>query len=768
MQSGTSVNLPSPWVDNESVNLPSPWVDNEDAQAVEAFTERKANKKREKEEENKREIARRLKQSMIPESTGAGRGLIDPRNPFSRDGRPPLSPFQTGNWGTKQVTSHTPQGPNFQGDFNFGGTSNSMSSDEWSWEQTDKAVTEAIATYKAGGFSDNGASSTDKNTQGVNGLTTATNKNTGAIADLSSGLKLWMPTSSSSSGDDWIPPPPPSSSGDDWIPPIPKALEEYEGGKIQKYHQGGFVRGYKKGGEVPAILQEGEYVIPRKLVNGGDPKRDGKPMETKSFKDTQAGALFTGLGQMGASAISSSLANKWWGDKDKGDDNKPTFDTNRFNTLGLDSDVNMRSNDSRLSARFRSENKATQDYGQYLLEMEDYKNQKINEKFQKRMGYLRQGIGLVGTAAANFAIQGLTLGASAAVDGARNLGGSMGIGKQENVQAYQKAKADGLDVNYSQVATLNKKHRRAGTMPSYDDFKGISDKNASRKAANRKFLNPANLFKSNKKGNQDSDSTGFFARTFGTKEQRKAAKDAKIKDKNNKQQLVDFYTGSGYDTSREVSLFIDDLYKKNAGGPIPAMLTKGEAVIPSAIASRIGYDNLNKMNTTGNFPIVDGKGGIDNVGPVGMNPGDFVIRKSSTDKLQRTNPNLMRFAAQNPDGFKRASKAYYNGGVVDSELTYPSQSMGGGSYGTRQSPELSPQPETGGSSSTSGSSGGAVTNNINVNVTIDKAGGEASTESNDTQGEASSYNNEKELSQKIKAAVLDVIRQEKRVGGELS
>jgi hypothetical protein len=418
----------------------------------------------------------------------------------------------------------------------------------------------------------------------------------------------------------------------------------------------------------------------------------------------------------------------------------------------------MRANDSRLSARFRAENQATQDYGQYLLDMEDYKNQKINEKFQKRMGYLSQGLALFGSTAANFAVKGLTLASSAALDGVRNLGGSMGIGKKENVAAYKAAKAQGLDINYSQVAELNKKAMATGEKPSFAEFQKISESNAKRKAANRRLLNPVNLFKSNKKGNTDSgatgkkgnvdnDTTGFFARIFGTEAEREAKK-------NRKNDLVDYYQG--------------DTFKKNAGGQIPAMLTKGEAVIPSAIASRIGYDNLNKMNTTGDFPIVDGKGGIDNVGPVGMNPGDFVIRKSSTDKLQRTNPNLMRFAAQNPDGFRRAAKGYYNGGIVDSELTYPSQSMGGGSYGTRQSPELSPQPETGGSGSTSGSSGGAVTNNINVNVTIDKSGGEVSTESNDTQGEASSYNNEKQLSQKIKAAVLDVIRQEKRVGGELS
>lgn len=529
--------------------------------------------------------------------------------------------------------------------------------------------------------------------------------------------------------------------------PTTKPITEYEGGKIQKYHQGGFVRGYKKGGEVPAILQEGEYVIPRKLAKGGRLK-----------------AGITGLGQSAASTAGSYLANKWWGDDDKVEDNKPTFDTKRFNTLGLDSDVNMRANDPRLSARFRAENQATQDYGQYLLDMEDYKNQKINEKFQKRMGYLRMGLGVVASAATNFAVQGLTLAGRAAVDGARNLGGSMGIGKKENVAAYKAAKEQGFDVNYSQVAAINKQQMASGKDFNPDEInvalRKAHESNTRIKAVNRQFLNPKNLIKSNKKGNQDSDSTGFFAKVFGTK----AERDAK---KARKNELVDLYKNQGKYKDGGFSDFIGPV-QRYSGGSIPAMLTKGEAVIPSAIASRIGYNNLNKMNTTGDFPIVDGKGGIDNVGPVGMNPGDFVIRKSSTDKLKRTNPNLMRFAAQNPDGFRRAAKGYYNGGIVDSELTYPSQSMGGGSYGTRQSPELSPQPETGGSGSTTGSSGGAVTNNINVNVTIDKSGGEVSTESSDTQGEASSYNNEKQLSQKIKAAVLDVIRQEKRVGGELS
>ena len=59
----------------------------------------------------------------------------------------------------------------------------------------------------------------------------------------------------------------------------------------------------------------------------------------------------------------------------------------------------------------------------------------------------------------------------------------------------------------------------------------------------------------------------------------------------------------------------------------------------------------------------------------------------------------------------------------------------------------------------------ATTNNINVSVKIDSSGRETVESSAEGEG---SYQREKDLSMKIKSAVLEVIRQEKRVGGELS
>ena len=40
---------------------------------------------------------------------------------------------------------------------------------------------------------------------------------------------------------------------------------------------------------------------------------------------------------------------------------------------------------------------------------------------------------------------------------------------------------------------------------------------------------------------------------------------------------------------------------------IPAMLTEGEYVIKKSTARKLGYDNLDKMNETGEYPINDSR-----------------------------------------------------------------------------------------------------------------------------------------------------------------
>jgi TP901 family phage tail tape measure protein len=208
---------------------------------------------------------------------------------------------------------------------------------------------------------------------------------------------------------------------------------------------------------------------------------------------------------------------------------------------------------------------------------------------------------------------------------------------------------------------------------------------------------------------------------------------------------------------------------RQGGGSIPAMLTAGEGYVPASVAQRIGYTNLNKMNQTGSLPIINGPAGIDKVGPVGLNEGDFIIKKSSTDKLLRENPHMMKFALQNPEGFKRGERGYYEGGVVGTATraapsapkTYKAQSAP--EPRNRISSLIEEVDQTKAQESVQSTSN-SITNNINVNVSIDKSGNESVS----TEQTGSSLEKEKDLSMKIKAKVLEVIRDEKRIGGELS
>ena len=83
------------------------------------------------------------------------------------------------------------------------------------------------------------------------------------------------------------------------------------------------------------------------------------------------------------------------------------------------------------------------------------------------MGYLNTGLSIFSSAVAAKATQGLALGAQAAWQGTRNtVQGRMGFGKEENVEKYRELRAAGRDVNYSEVARVNK-------MKNADGFQGF-------------------------------------------------------------------------------------------------------------------------------------------------------------------------------------------------------------------------------------------------------------------------------------------------------
>ena len=527
-----------------------------------------------------------------------------------------------------------------------------------------------------------------------------------------------------------IPKEPPVALTNDGKMDVQALLSKHSGGKIQHFAKGGFVDGPAGVDKVPAMLTAGEYVVPKDKAKqfkqsggeiqnfsiGGMAKElNNKNTENRAIRGAQGVTQLLVMNE-----VSRGIAK--YLEKPK-DDGPPTFDKNKFNNLDLRSDVNIKRGDPRLSARFLAKDPVMQEYKDYLLEKAAYDVEKKNQKVDKKMQTIGSVLSFMGSFAIGQMSEIIAPYVQKAVGWAKNKAintamGHSGLGKHS--EAFKQARSDKLNVNYKDVSN----HIESG------EFLNINDKNYA-------FMPQPDGGNAWEKMN-----TGSTAKTHRGK-------------------------GTGIDKNNASMLKRARGYQ--SGGSIPAMLTAGEGFVPAPVAKRIGYDNLNRMNTTGGLPIVQGKGGIDNVGPVGLTEGDFIIKKSSTDKLLRENPNMMRFALQNPEGFKRGEQGYYEGGVVGSPSTIPAPSvpkqaptnrlksadpaeMLNQSFNQKQEAAVAPQQKS------------EVTNNINVNVSIDQTGKETVS----TENSNSSYEEEQQLSLKIKSAVLDVIRQEKRIGGELS
>ncbi len=532
---------------------------------------------------------------------------------------------------------------------------------------------------------------------------------------------------------------------------------KFFGGKVQAFAKGGFVKGTNGEDQVPAMLTAGEYVVPKKDVasmlsavkeqygfnKGGEVQMDPVAVNQQQEKEQKmsAGERLS-RGTMGiAQAATMAAVTSWMQDKVRGDGEQsepPKFDANKLKNLaGIgDSTVNIGRGDKRLSSRFIANDKNIAEYGEHLLAKHDYSVQQRNKKVAKKLGYARQAVGMVMNLASSTVL---------------NKGSEL---FEEYVGPYiQKAKKAVMNkvaetpAGYLMPSGAMYKHAK-GDSPgmSYTGFRAAEETGKKTDLYQKYNILPINgkAYNLNK-----GQSSSFIPQEAN----------AAFVDYQNQFSKLQAQTR---DTGKQGTKGF------NFGGSVPAMLTAGESIVPAKQARSIGYSNLNIINKTGTLPTVQGPGGMDNVGPVGLTPGDFVIRKSSTQKLNN-NPNLMRMSAANPGMYRKGGevlRGYYNGGVVEpgaSQISVPNrikEQNTSSIYADAPMDQTSPM-----GSSSSASKSGDVTNNININISIDKAGSESQQVTADAEG---SYEQEKELSMKIKAAVLDVIRREKRIGGELS
>jgi TP901 family phage tail tape measure protein len=516
--------------------------------------------------------------------------------------------------------------------------------------------------------------------------------------------------------------------------------QHFFGGKIQKFAKGGFVEGEPGVDKVPAMLTAGEFVLPKKVVKK---LKDGGMLNY--FKEGGVADRVKAGTQAVAQTITMNEVARHIADsiKEEKPSRPPSFDMNKFSQLSLGSTVSLGRTDPRLSAKFLAKDPVMEEYKGHLMDVAAYRVAQQNKDVDERISRVGQIVSTV----TSFAISQLTSLAAEPLNAAFEKGkdialGASGIGKHSG--AYKAAREQGLDLSYSDIAD------------SIESGKPIN-------IDNQKYLPE---FYNNKSGSIRSSKNWNWTKLDNTTESNNPNYGKSLQSKINKD------SANFHRIDRQQYDLLRNPLKRNMGGSIPSMLTAGEGFVPAPIAKRIGYDNLNRMNKTGSMPIIEGPGGVDNVGPVGLSEGDFIIRKSSTNKLLKENPNMMRFAIQNPDGFRRAQKGYYEGGIVGTAASSaPSitRNTSGGAPQSSPAPQASTinsllestQPNQ--QQSVSNNQKTDVTNNINVNVTIDKSGNEKVS----TEGAQGSYEQEKELAMKIKSKVLEVIREEKRIGGEL-
>ena len=527
-----------------------------------------------------------------------------------------------------------------------------------------------------------------------------------------------------------------------------KNLFKYNGGKIQKFAQGGLVQGPAGQDRVPAMLTAGEYVIPKDEVS---------KYNAGGFVSAAGGAAAGGAKAAGAAVLATAVELNNQDSNSRGvkavqgvtravtmykvaeymnealnkkQDKPPTFDKNRLNQLDLKSSVSLAKGDPRLSSKFINEDPVMDEYRQHLMDKAAYTVKKKNQKFQKRKALLSTIVGAYTSfLTANYITPILTQGIQMAKTGAANIiKGSMGFGKYSD--SYKQLNKDGAGVDYADIEN------------SFNTGKDLSYTSGTGEA---RQVTPY--------GSIDEPGKFFF--------------DDSMKLSDN--------TQSTYSMKAHQPKFFEELgsrLRKNAGGKIPAMLTAGESVIPAETAKKIGYARLSKINSSGELPIVQGPAGIDKVGPVGLTEGDFVIKKSATDKLVKANSNIMRFSNLSSGNTRQAPKRYYEGGIVGtSGSSSPSTFSGGQSQSSQQGSQTStavqPLLESVNSNqkqAVSQSTNNEVTNNINVNVSIDQSGNEQVS----SDSGANSVEQEQALAMKIKTKVMEVIREEKRIGGELS
>ena len=396
-----------------------------------------------------------------------------------------------------------------------------------------------------------------------------------------------------------------------------------------------------------------------------------------------------------------TLAGTFAGSKrQKGDEPKgPTAP--KVNRVNTSSRLNIDPRSNRMTARFRRNDSYSQDYGKYLLDKYEFDIQQQNQKAEEKYG----NIAAIAQTAAMFV--------------------GMGIGNKIN---------DKFGLNDDPNAPK----------PVQDPPSSVLESNT--KKMEGQYFDPTVL---------QRDASGNLVAVGNQTSQASAADFAQMKAERNSaslpispqpksnpsQSIMDKFGppqpsyservvnagNNAYDAlSKMQALYTAEPERKNQGGLINRYYKGGMVHNFTSVGN-----NITKMKEGGLTPNgkVFGAGGIDQVGPVMLDRGEYVVKASSVSNVEKQYPGFFD---------KLNSMKFNQGGMVKGD---------------------SPVAKVASGDTVDNSQTNSETNSSNVTVNINVSGGNATVEGGNGDQQA--------FATKIKEAVLGIVSQERRVGGML-
>jgi hypothetical protein len=445
------------------------------------------------------------------------------------------------------------------------------------------------------------------------------------------------------------------------------------------------------------------------LKNGGDPEKKEKNLSTSTTNILSGGGY--ALGAMGAGFLNQKDGSK----------NQGPAAPKKDKTLNTQSMLSLDSQDERMSGMSRSKNQYRQEYGKYLLDKYDHDIQQKNEKERRKAGLI--------SSVAQIAVMG----------GMAYAGGKYQERKNRNAQLdpttnEPKKSGDTNSKNHSLTNLLPDRSKGNADLADAETIRNSFNKSPAERGSKNHF--PTNLLPDRSKGNADLADAETIRNSFHstTVSNNSPVQGGSINQMQNS--AVSSITNSASKNNNLITNSSNrfDSFSNNLLNTYNTTNSQNHNInLQNANVLNSGRYNYNRnsiFNDNGTkkmFGMSDGgkvfgPAGVDKVGPVMLDRGEYVIKASSVNKVEK----------QYPGFFEKLNSAKMNeGGLVESSSSVNKS-------------------ESNVSSTSS--------NNVTVNINI------ASDGSTSVNGGGVS---EQEFAGKIKQAVLSVISTEKRVGGML-